>query len=135
MKRRRFCSSGVNAGAALAAACLLLSPAGAIAVPKRLDCTLTELETKAGSKSDFAAESRSITVVFDEQAQVLSVYQDGGARVLNNVTISETSMNGYVGDISLGIATTSGNMVIQTYAPGSTRAEFGACSPSAEPLP
>jgi len=112
-----------------------VSSAGAIAAPKRLDCSLTDIETKAGAKSDFEAENRSITVVVDAEAKALTVYQDGSARVLNNVTITQTSMNGYVGDISLGIASASWSIVFQTYAPDSMRTEFGACIPSAEPPP
>ncbi|MGP0088830.1 MAG: hypothetical protein ACLPKB_02555 [Xanthobacteraceae bacterium] len=125
----------MDAFGALAGALLLLSPAGAIAAPKRLDCNLTDFETKAGPKSDSGTEKRSITVVFDEEAKGLTVYQYGSARVLNNVTISQTSMNGYVNDISLGIDPSSWNIVFQTYEPDTTRVEFGVCGLSAKPLP
>jgi len=135
MHRWWFCPRGVDALGAFAATLLLLSPAGAIAAPKRLDCNLTNFETKAGPKSDSGAEKRSITVVFDEEAKGLTVYQDGSARVLKNVTISQTSMNGYVDDISLGIEPSSWNIVFQTYEPDSTRVEFGTCSLSTKPPP
>jgi len=73
--------------------------------------------------------------VFDEQAMSLTEYQDGSARPLDNVTISQASMNGYVGEISLGINSASLTIVFQTYGLDSTRTEFGACSRSAEPVP
>lgn len=130
-----FYRRAVDALGAFVGAFLLLSPAGAIAAPKRLDCNLTNFETKAGPKSDSGTEKRSITVVVDEEAKGLTVYQDGNARALNNVTISQTSMNGYVADISLGIDPSTWNIVFQTYEPDTTRVEFGVCGPSAKPLP
>jgi len=116
-------------------ALLMLPPAGAFAAPKRLNCSLTDLETKAGSNSDVAVENRSIVIVYDEQAMSLTVHQDGSARALNNVTISQTSINGYVGEISVGIDSASLTIVFQTYGPDSTRTEFGQCSPSMERVP
>ncbi len=126
-------SNGV--GALTAAAALLLSSMAANAAPTRLDCTLTNVESKVGSKSDFEPEKRSISVVFDGKAKELTVYQDGSALALNNVTTTVTSINGYADQISLGINSADWNIVFQIYEFDSTRAEFGVCSPSTQPLP
>ncbi len=133
MNSKRFCRAAVGAVGALAAVLFSMSPAGA--APKRLDCTLTVLETKAGLKLDVAAEKRSIIIVFDEQAKALAVRQDGGARTLSNVTMTQSSMTGYVGEMSLGVDPSSWSVVLQTYKPDSVDVEFGTCSLSAEPPP
>ncbi len=138
MHHWRFCPRAVEAPGALAAAVLLLMPAGAIAAPQRLDCTLTSLETRAGPTTDVRAESRLITVVFDQQAKTLTVYPDpnGSALVLTNVTMSQVAMSGYIsGQVSLSIDPSSWGIAFQTYKPQSTTTEFGTCSPSAKPLP
>jgi len=57
----------VNNLGAVTAAFLPLSSAGASAEGKRFYCSVTELETKVGSKSNFRAEIRSIVIVFNEQ--------------------------------------------------------------------
>jgi hypothetical protein len=120
---------------ALAAALVAMSPAGAVAAPRRLDCGLTVLETKAGPKLDVEAENRSITVIFDEEAKALTVRQDGAARVMNNVTMTNSAMNGYVSEMSLGINPSSWKIVLQTYKADSVDVEFGSCSLSAKPPP
>ena len=120
----------------LAATLLLVSPFAARAAPKRLDCNLTSLETRAGPKTDVGAENRSITVVFDEEAKALTVYPDGSALALTNVTMSSIAMSGYVsGKVSLSIDPSSWNIAFQTYKSDSTSTEFGTCSPSAKPPP
>ncbi len=56
----------------IAAALLLLSPAGAIAAPKRFDCNLVTIETKetkALGDVHVDAENRLITVMFDAPAE------------------------------------------------------------------
>lgn len=133
-------AGGARAGAAsraLAAAILLLSPAAAIAAPQRLDCSLTVLETKAGSKQDVGAENRSIAVVFDDVAKTISVTQDGNSRALTHVTMTQMTMNGYVNDMSLGIDVSSWKIVLQTYMPepDSMRVEYEVCRLSAKPPP
>lgn len=135
MDHRWFRSSLVDAVSALAAAFALLLPAGAVAGPQSLDCRLTQLETKAAAKFDVETESRPITILFDEEARALTVTQDGNARALHNVTITQSSMNGYVDDMSLGIDPSSWRIVFQTYKPDSERIEFGACSLNAKPPP
>jgi len=136
MHHLRSCPTAVEALGALAAALLLLSTAGAIAAPQRLDCNLTSLETKTGSTTDVGAENRPITVVFDQETKALTVYPDGSAVVLTNVTMSQIAMSGYVGgQVSLSIDPSSWSIVFQTYKPASTITEFGACSLSVKPLP
>jgi hypothetical protein len=130
-----FRAEAAGALSALAAGLLLLSSAAAAAAPKRLDCSLTKLETRAGGNFDVKAESRSITVVFDDAAKTLTVYQDDSGRALNQVTMTQISMNGYVDEMSLGIDLSSWSIVLQTYKPNSITSEFGACSQSAKPPP
>jgi hypothetical protein len=79
---------------------------------RRLDCTLTRIETKVDSKSDFESEKRPISVVFDEQTKALTVYQNGNALVLNNVTTTVNSMSGYVDQVSLGINSADWNICV-----------------------
>jgi hypothetical protein len=122
---------------ALAAALLPLSPADAIAALQRRDCSLTVVETKAGSKQDVGAENRSIVVVFDDEAKAITVNQDGSSQVLNHVTMTQMTMNGYAADMSLGIDLSSWKIVFQTYQPDSSsmRVEYGVCSLSPKPPP
>jgi hypothetical protein len=133
MNRGRSIRTVVVAVGALAAVLIAMSPASA--APRRLDCSLTVLETKAGPKLDVAAEKRAIIVVFDEQAKALTVRQDGGARALGNVTMTQSSMTGYVDEMSLGVDPSSWSVVLQTYKPDSMDVEFGACALSAQPPP
>jgi hypothetical protein len=132
MNRGRSIRTVVVAFGALAALPVAMSPAGA--APRRLDCNLTVLETKAGSKLDVAAEKRPVIVVFDEQAKALTVRQNNGARVLGNVTMTQSSMTGYDDEMSLGVDPSSWSVVLQTYKADSVDVEFGICSLSAQPL-
>ena len=136
MHHWRFCPRAVDVLGAFAAALLLVAPFGAVAAPTRLDCNLTSLETRTGPKTDVGAENRSLTVVFDQDAKALTVYPDGSALVLTNVTMSQIAMSGYVsGNVSLSIDPSSWSIAFQTYKPDSTSTEFGTCSLSAKPLP
>ncbi len=137
MDHRPLRPTAVGAWGALAAALLPLPPAGAIAAPQRLDCSLSVVETKAGSKQDVGTEHRSIVVVFDEEAKAITVNQDGISRALNHVTMTQMTMNGYVADMSLGIDLSSWKIVFQTYMPDpeSMRVEYGTCSSSTKPPP
>lgn len=134
MEHRSSSPKAVAAASALAIA-LLLPPAVAVAVPRRLDCSLTGLETKIGSDFEIGRESRPIAVVFDDEAKSLAVYQDGRMRGLSHVTITQISMNGYDDEMSLGIDMSSWSIVLQTYKPEAMTTEFGACSQSAKPPP
>ena len=136
MHHWRLCLGAVGALDAVTAAVLLLAPDGAIAAPQRLDCTLNSVETRAGPTTDVGAESRSITVVFDQAANTLTVYPNGSALVLTNVTMSQVAMSGYIsGQASLSLDPSSWSIVFQTYKPASTTTEFGTCSLSTKPLP
>ncbi len=107
------------------AAFLLLGVATATADPKQLDCTLTD--PGSVSVSSQQTESRPVTVTFDEAAGTLSVNRGGTTRALSHVTMTQSSVTGYLDDISLGIDRGAWNIVLQTYDTHSTRAEFGTC--------
>jgi hypothetical protein len=114
----------VDASSVITAALLLLSPASAIAAPKRFDCTLVTMETKetkALGSVHVDSENRLITVVFDAQAEALTVYQNGSAQTFDHVSITEGNVNGFTRDFSLGIELSSLTIVFQTYKtnPGS----------------
>lgn len=113
----------------------LLSADLAIAATTRLECSLTELETKEGTKTDLKTESRIITVIVDEDAKMITVDQNGVEQRLNHVTITQTALNGYNEGLSLGIDASSGGVVLQTYKPISMTAEFGICRHSTKQLP
>jgi len=137
MDLRRYRRRAVVTLGALAAVRLLLSSIDAFGNPVRLDCSLRDIETRKGAKSErlVGAENRSITVEFDEEQRILTVYEDGSARVLHDVTITQTSINGALDQVSLGMDRSSGSIVFQTYGPDSMRAEFGACTLSTERPP
>jgi hypothetical protein len=109
-------------------------PSAGTASPTRLDCNLTTLETRAGKQFDSGVESRSITVVFDQETNALILYQEGSSR-LDNVSMSVASINGAAGNVTLGIDRSSWGIVLQTKKTDSTIAEFGACGLSTKPPP
>ena len=98
----------VMVSSALAAALMLFSPTRAACAPKSFDCRLTVVETKASGKKDVGSEQRSIVLLIDEQAKAVTVQQDSGARALDNVTMSEHNINGYVDDLSLSVDLSAG---------------------------
>ena len=114
---------------------MLQLTSGAIAAPQRLDCSLTQIKTKAGESLDTKPEKRSITVVLDQDAAAITVYQNGSAQALDNVTFEQSSIDGYVKQMSLGIDRLTLYVVAQTYKPDSTISETGTCSPSTQPPP
>jgi len=122
----------VKVSLALGAALMLFSPARATAAPKSFDCRLTVVETKASGKKDVGSEQRSIVLLIDEQAKTVMVQQDSGARALNNVTMSEHNINGYVDDLSLSVDLSSWKIALQTYKsdPDWQSIEFGDCAPT-----
>jgi hypothetical protein len=116
----------------------LLAPGIAGASPQILECVLTDIETKGAAtefESRVGAERRSITVIFDDDAGTLGVEAGGVSTPLNDVTISQTSMNGAADDISLGVDRSSWRIVFQTYTADLKRSEFGSCirKPQADP--
>ncbi len=118
----------------IAAAALALSGLGIgplLGAPKMLDCVLTDIETKGpGAKFDsqVGAEKRALTVAFDDGAKTLAVQQDNVMTPLDDVSISQTSMTGTAGNISVGVDRSSWHIVFQTYGEGSTHSEFGQCN-------
>lgn len=116
---------------------LLVAPTATLAAAARLDCHLTDIESRKGAQFDRAvgAENRSLTVIFDEQRGTITFDRQGKAQVLADVTITQTSIAGAIDDISLGIDRASGSIVFQTYAPDSMRAEFGECAPNRDAVP
>jgi hypothetical protein len=109
---------------------LLLSPAVASGKPVRLDCTLRDVETRTSSNFDRAAggENRPVSLMFDEQSNALTLYQDGKSRALHDVTITQLAVSGADDMISLGVDRSSLSMVLQSYGPDSMRAELGICT-------
>ena len=115
-------------------AALVLLPLSATsplcAASKTLDCVLTDVEIKSsGTKfeSHVAAEQRPISVIFDDEAKTLIIKEGSSEWPLRDVAISEVSMTGAGADVSLGIDRSSWRAVFQSYAPESTRNEFGEC--------
>ncbi len=101
------------------------------ATPQELDCILTDMETKSEETkfdSQVAGEKRAIVVTFDEQQGLLSLREGKADKLLQDVTITPTSMNGAADGISLGIDRSSWRIVFQTYGPNSVRNEFGICN-------
>ena len=101
------------------------------ATPQELDCILNDVETKSEETkfdSQVAVEKRAIVVTFDEQQGLLSLHEGKANKLLQDVTITPTSMNGAADDISLGIDRSSWRIVFQTYGPNSVRNEFGICN-------
>ena len=109
----------------------MAAPGGyAFAAPRTLDCVLTNIEIRsvtARFESRVGAEKRSIAVIFDDDAKTLIIKEGGAETRLGKVAISQTSMTGAAGNISLGIDRSSWGIVFQTYGQDSTRNEFGEC--------
>ena len=99
----------------------------ASAASQRFDCVLTDTADKLGS------ENRPIVVVLDEAAITLEV-QDGGQKYnLNNVSISNISINGDTDRLSLGIDRSSLGIVWQQYGANKMVIEFGKCRQADHP--
>ena len=127
--------AAAEVSAALGAALSLFTPLSAAAAPKTFDCSLSVLETKAAGKKDVGAEQRSIVLLVDEQAKKVTVQQNNSARALDNVTMSEHSINGYIEDLSLSVDLSSWKIALQTYKsnPDWQSIEFGDCVPASQP--
>jgi hypothetical protein len=95
--------------------------ADARAAPTRLDCTLTDTDTKP------ASESRPIGVVFDEVNKTLTAEDGSHSYSFTKVSISNVSINGLADDISLGIDRSSLGIVWQQYGTDKVRTEYGHC--------
>ena len=109
-------------------AALLLLPAAGWAAPRRIDCKLTTIESTA-DPNFVAVEARSSAVIVDREAKTVAVSQDGVMQPLDHVTFTQLTINGYTNTLSLGIDTSAGNLVLQSYGPDANKIEFGTCSP------
>jgi len=109
----------------------LAAPKTSSAAPQTLECVLTNIEIKSsGAKfeSQVGAEKRAIAVIFDDDSKALTLKQQGVETPLEKVAISQTSMTGASGNISIGIDRSSWHIVFQTYGQVTARSEFGECS-------
>ncbi len=97
------------------------------AAPTKLDCVLTHLGP------DGKDVPHPITVAFDSEANTLVVVDGAKNLDLAHVKISTISINGYNGEISIGIERSSWAIVLQTYSQNPPIAEFGQCQPPAPP--
>ncbi|MGA3304175.1 MAG: hypothetical protein ABSC72_12935 [Methylovirgula sp.] len=97
------------------------------AAPIKLDCVLTHLGP------DGTDVAHTITVAFDSEANTLVVVDGAKNLDLAHVKISTISINGYNGEISIGIERSSWAIVLQTYSQNPPIAEFGQCQPAAPP--
>ena len=106
---------------------VLLSPCvTAVGAPRQMNCSLTRLESTADPNFT-QSENRSISIIVDKEAKTITVSQGGSTQPLDHVTFSQLTMNGYTGDISLGMDTSSDSVVFQSYSPDANKTEFGVC--------
>ena len=108
-------------------AALLLLPCSGEAAPQQLNCMLTTAESVADPNFT-EAEQRAIAITVDREANTITVLQDGSAQALDHVTFA-LSINGYTKTLSVGMDAASGDIVIQSYGPNASKAEFGTCTP------
>jgi hypothetical protein len=101
--------------------------ADASAEPRQLNCVLTDTEAKPGS------ESRTIIVVFDENAKTMTAKDGDKSYSFNKVSISSVAINGGNDSITLGIDLSSLGIVWQQYAADKVTTEFGHCQPTGAP--
>jgi hypothetical protein len=112
---------------ALAAGMIPAWVALALAAPQRLDCVLTDTDTQRGG------EKRAIAIEFDEANKTITLDENGRARPLRDVAISNSSMSGGVDGISIGVDRSSLRVVFQAYGAESVANEFGRCTAAAPP--
>jgi hypothetical protein len=101
--------------------------ADASAKPQQLDCVLTDTEAHPGS------EHRPIVVVFDEDAKTLTAKDGDHSYSFSQISISNVTINGLDGDVSLGIDRSSLGIVWQQYGADKVTTEYGLCRPAQTP--
>jgi len=126
MRRRLQRHKTLEVAATAIAAFFLFLPVSE-AAPRQLNCTLTTLESTADPNFT-EVESRSIAITVDQAAKTIAVSQEGAAQALDHVTFSQLTINGYTNTLSLGMDTSSGDLVLQSYGPNSNKTEFGTCN-------
>ena len=125
MKRATAVARSTPGGVALAVAFLTL-PLPAHAAPKVFNCTLTQLESFADPNPSQTGHC-SIDMTIDEEAKTITVSQDGTTQPLGHVSFWQSTINGYTGNLSVGMDRSSGSIVLQSYSPNSNKVEFGTC--------
>jgi hypothetical protein len=105
----------------IAASLLLIFPSGTFAAPKGLTCVISQADT------DGKAITRTVGIAFDADANTLTVDDGTQHKDLAHVRISTISVNGYNDEVSIGIERSSWAIVLQTYMPDHSTAEFGTC--------
>jgi len=105
-------------------AALLASAAstdGTAATSQQLNCILTDTLARP------ASETRSVTVVYDEDNKTLTAEADGRHYTFNKVTITYIAISGQADDVSLGIDRSSLGIVWQRYVADKVNTEYGHC--------
>lgn len=118
------CSSAAIVGTALIA---ILVPAAASATSQQLDCVLTDTAGQLGS------ENRPIVISFDEDAKSLKAQEANQNYSFSTVSISNVSISGEDGNISVGIDRSSLGLVWQQFGADKVVTEFGQCRRSNPP--
>ncbi len=111
-------------------AALLTSAAstdGTAATPQRLNCILTDTLARP------ASQSRSVTIVYDEDNKTLAAESDGRRYRFSKVTITYITISGQADDVSLGIDRSSLGIVWQQYEANKVNTEYGHCRPTHAP--
>lgn len=100
---------------------------GTAATSQQLNCILTDTLARP------ASQSRSVTVVYDEDNKTLTAEADGRHYRFNKVTITYIAISGEADDVSLGIDRSSFGIVWQQYGADSVNTEYGHCRPAPAP--
>lgn len=123
MKRTKIRWRGIVSSIALIAG--LACTADASAAPQQFNCTLSP----AGNQQ--SSQSQSIIVSFDPEAKTLQARVGNHNYTFGDVSISNVSISGHVGNISIGIDRSSLGIVWQQYGSGKASIQFGQCQRSA----
>jgi hypothetical protein len=107
----------VSAGLALAI--VLSSVDFGSAAPIQLDCSLSDTVAQP--------ENRQIVIIVDPDAKALTAKDRNQSYRFGDVSISNVSISGEAGNISVGIDRSSLGIVWQQYDGGKTATQFGNC--------
>jgi hypothetical protein len=116
-----------NAAGITAAVLALLAWTGhGSAASQQFNCVLTDNGAQGSSAS------QPVVVVFDEDAKTLQAQTASQNYSFGNVSISNVSISGDIGAVSLGIDRSSLGMVWQQYGADKVVTEYGQCQQSAD---
>jgi hypothetical protein len=104
-----------------------VSTGGTAATSQQLNCILTDTLARSSS------QSRSVTIVYDEDNKTLTAEADGRHYTFNKVTITYIAISGQADDVSLGIDRSSLGIVWQQYEVNQVNTEYGHCRPTHAP--